>query len=166
MPTRLMPHYAEGTGQLAVDAVVDGQAVWVPDNPASTTGTTTDTTTDTVTTKDGRTVNTSFIPEGYTANIQGIRPQDVSMGMLTGPVYDWYDPQAGSYGYFKDLLQFAGTGAAAGGGGGGAGGGSAGGMNITVATGAPVEGARVVVVDANGLSETCASTNVPPMSIW
>jgi len=121
MPTRLMPHYAEGTGQLAVDAVVDGQAVWVPDNPASTTGTTTDTTTDTVTTKDGRTVNTSFIPEGYTANIQGIRPQDVSMGMLTGPVYDWYDPQAGSYGYFKDLLQFAGTGAAAGGGGGGAG---------------------------------------------
>lgn len=99
-------------------AVVDGQAVWVPDKPASTTGTTTGT----VTTKDGRTVNTSFIPAGYTANIQGIRPQDVSVGKLTGSVYDWYDPQTGSYGYLKDLPQFAGTGAAAGGGGGGGGG--------------------------------------------
>ena len=47
---------------------------------------------------------------------------------------------------------------ACGGGGGGGGGGLAAGMNITVATGAPVAGASVTVVDANGNSETCPST--------
>lgn len=35
--------------------------------------------------------------------------------------------------------------------------GSASGINITVATGAPVEGASVVVIDASGQSETCSS---------
>lgn len=44
------------------------------------------------------------------------------------------------------------------GGGGTGGGNAASGMNITVATGAPVAGASVIVVDANGLTETCAST--------
>ena len=47
--------------------------------------------------------------------------------------------------------------AACGGGGGGSGG-SASGINITVATGAPVEGASVVVIDASGVSETCSGT--------
>jgi hypothetical protein len=29
----------------------------------------------------------------------GVTPSDVSMGYLSGPAYDWYDAQTGSYGY-------------------------------------------------------------------
>lgn len=42
---------------------------------------------------------TDAIDGGAGSGATGVKPEDVSMGMLSGPAYDWYDPQTGSAGY-------------------------------------------------------------------
>lgn len=113
MITRLAPHYADGTDGSAGGndgsaggslQVVNGQPMFVSNTGQSyttsggqfrlqSTGTPNYISTPT------SQINPSFIPAGGQPNVKGIRPQDVTAGLMIGRPYDYVDDEGG-YGYF------------------------------------------------------------------